>query len=97
MEDSVLAGDWDENLTIEISQDVLRPVLQLLFVDEIVNFADVFPVLAWLDEAVCDHQVGSLELTYLERKADWGLFVVEIQSVYDTQLVVLEVPSSSTD
>lgn len=54
-------------------------------------------MLMGLDEAVCDHEVGSFELTDLKRETDRGLFVVEIQGVYDTQLVVLQVPSSAAN
>jgi len=80
VKDSILTSNWNHNLTLDllVNQNLLESISKFFFIDKIVDFTGLCAVLIWLNESICDHKIGSFELTELERTTDRSLFIIEV-------------------
>ena len=65
MKNSILAGDRDHYLTILVYKHFFESISKFFFVHEVIYFAGLRAILNRLNKSVCDHQIGSFELTEL--------------------------------
>ena len=61
VEDSILAGDGNHDLSSQIDKDVFQPIPELLLIHVIIDPVDLHSVLEGLDVAIRNHQVSTLE------------------------------------
>jgi hypothetical protein len=65
MKNSILTGYRNHYLTILVHKDLFESISKFFFVNKIVNFAGLSAILNWLNKSICDHEIGSFELTEL--------------------------------
>lgn len=96
MKDSILTCDWNHHLTILILKHFFESISKFFFVHKVVNFVGLNTILNGLNKSIRDHEIGAFELTELERKTDWSLFVIKVKSIDYTKFIELKMPRCPT-